>query len=87
MEPHWISVLQKIEAIEAEIKSQGYVRNYSIYTDQSDDESGDESANEVISLSTSNQNQLNPVVQTGTRYILFARHREVTCSEIIIENL
>ena len=36
MEPHWISILQRIEAIELEIESQGFVRNYNIYTDQSD---------------------------------------------------
>ena len=34
MEPHWESVLQKIEAIEAEIKSQGFVRNFSIFIEK-----------------------------------------------------
>ena len=38
MEPHWDTVLQTIEAIEAEIKQQGFVRDFKIYTDESDEE-------------------------------------------------
>ena len=38
IEPHWTDILCKIEAIEKEIESQGFVRSYSIYTDGSDSE-------------------------------------------------
>ena len=64
IEPHWISILQKIEAIELEIKKQGFVRNYSIYTDQSDAENDQEPPNELNSLNETVENlvpQLEPI--------------------------
>lgn len=47
IEPHWESILCKIDGIEKEMMSHGFVRDYGVYTYQSDWSDGETEVNEV----------------------------------------
>ena len=60
-----MSIVQKIEAIEKEIESQGFVRNYNIYTEHSDGEESEvDVANRNRLMSDQGQNSLIDQSQT-----------------------
>ena len=53
IEPHWESILLKIDGIEKEMASHGFVRDYGVYTYQSDWSEDETEVNETSNVNNS----------------------------------